>query len=290
VIYQTFGVPPGVSPEVDAAAAQAALAAATDAFTSSARYFISYPEDIKLYGLSWNTQLGRSGIAFQGEVTYREDHPFLMDDVELLFAALSPINAGLAATNQVRPGGAEFGEVMPGYIRLDSTQAQFTMTKIFGPGLGADQTVLLLEAAYQTISDFPDQNVLRMEGPGTYTSGNPIHTAPGGAHAGKEYERPEHFASDDSWGYRLVGRLDYFNAIGAWKLAPRFAWQHDVDGVSPGPGGNFIEDRTALTLGLNFAYQATWQVDFSYTNYGGADRWNLINDRDFVAANVKFSF
>jgi hypothetical protein len=213
-----------------------------------------------------------------------------MDDVELLFAALSPISAGLAATNQVRPGGAQFGEVMPGFIRLDSTQAQFTMTKVFGPGMGADQSVLLFEGAYQKVSDFPDQSVIRMEGPGTYTSGNPIHTMPGGAHAGKEYERPEHFASEDSWGYRLVGRLDYFNAFGAWKLSPRFAWAHDVDGVSPGPGGNFIEGRTALTLGINASYQATWQVDLSWTSYGGAGRWNLINDRDFVAANVKFSF
>jgi hypothetical protein len=243
VIYQTFGVPPGVSPEVDALAAQAATAAGTDAFTASMRYFFSFPEDIKLYGLSWNTQLGRSGIAFQGELTYRQDHPFMYDDVELLFAALSPINEGLALTNQIRPGGAQFGEEMEGFERLDSTQIQFTLTKIFGPGLGADQSVLLFEGAYQTIGDFPDQSVIRFEGPGTYTSGNPIHTAPGGAHAGKPYETEEHFASKDSWGYSLVGRMDFFNAIGAWQLSPRFGWQHDVDGVSPGPGGSFIEGR-----------------------------------------------
>ena len=121
------------------------------------------------------------------------------------------------------------------------------------------------------------------------TSGNPLNTSVG-AHVGKEWERPEHFADDFSWGYRLVSRLTYNNAIGAWSLAPRIAWQHDVEGVSPGPGGNFIEDRKAITLGVSARYQHTWEGDLSYTRYYGAGRHNLINDRDFIAANVKFSF
>jgi hypothetical protein len=136
----------------------------------------------------------------------------------------------------------------------------------------------------------PSKDELRYEGPGTYTSGNPIHSAPGGAHAGKPYEEAEHFADATSWGYRLAGRLDYLNALGAWNVSPRFGWQQDVNGVSPAPGCNFIERLNALTLGVNFNYQARWEVDFSYNMYDGADRWNLINDRDFIASSVKFSF
>ncbi|MBD3868576.1 MAG: DUF1302 family protein, partial [Acidobacteria bacterium] len=98
------------------------------------------------------------------------------------------------------------------------------------------------------------------------------------------------FADKTSWGYRLVGRMDFLNAIGAIALKPRFAWQHDVSGVSPGPGGNFIEDRMALTVGVSAEYQNTWSADLSYTRYMGAGRHNLINDRDFVGANVKYSF
>ena len=115
VIYQTFGVPPGVSPEVDALAAQAGQAAATDAYAATARYFIAYPEDIKLWGVSFNSQIATTGIALQGEVSYKQDSPYLVDDVELLFAALSPISAGLTAVNQVVPGGAGFNEGIPGY-------------------------------------------------------------------------------------------------------------------------------------------------------------------------------
>ena len=136
----------------------------------------------------------------------------------------------------------------------------------------------------------PSKDELRFEGPGTYTSGNPEMSLPTGLHPGKEAEAPEHFADDFSWGYRLAGRLTYNNAMGPWSLAPRFAWQHDVDGVTPGPGGSFIAGRQAATIGLQAGYQNAWQVDVSYTSFMGAGRWNLINDRDFFGCYLKYSF
>ena len=114
-VYAAFGVPPGVSPAVDAAAAGAAQAAATSIYAQTANWFTAYPEDIKLYGFSWNAQLGTSGVAFQGEVSHRQDAPYQADDVELLFAALSPISAGLAALNQLYPGGVGFETELQGY-------------------------------------------------------------------------------------------------------------------------------------------------------------------------------
>jgi len=289
-VYAALGVPPGVSPEADAAAAQAAQAGATSIYAQSANWFTAYPEDIKLYGFSWNAQLGTSGVAFQGEVSYRQDQPYQADDVELLFAALSPISAGLAATNQVAPGGVGFETEILGYRLLDSSQLQFTFTKIVSNILGADQAVFLGEFGFNKVWDMPSKDVLRFEGPGTYTSGNPIHEMPGGAHAGKPYEQPEHFADDFSAGYRLIGRLTYNNAIGAWSLAPRLAWSHDPYGNTPGPGGSFLEGRMALTAGVQASYQNAWQIDLSYTTYMGASRYNLINDRDFIGGFVKFSF
>ncbi len=289
-IYAFYKVPPGASATVDAAAASAGQAAATDFYASTARYFMAFPEDIRMYGLSWNATLGTSGIAFQGEISHQQDRPFLVDDVELLFASLSPISAGLRATNQAAPGGVGLSTEIPGYRLLDSTQIQFTLTKVLGPVLGSDQGTILIEPALTHISGMPSKSVLRFEGPGTYTSGNPIHAAAGGSHAGKAEEAAEHFADPTSWGYQLAGRLDYNNAFGSVNLSPRVAFQHDVSGVSPGPGGNFIKGRYAVTTGLTASYQNAWEVDFSYSNYGGAGRYNLINDRDFVAAVVKYSY
>lgn len=269
-------------------------------YAASAQYFLEYPEDIKLYGLSFNAQLGSSGIALQGEVSHRQDVPLQVDDVELLYAALSPlrllpplpqlaplIGLGnlLAATNQLGPYG--FDQEIQGYRRFDTTQVQMTGTKAFSHFLGADQFVLVAEAGWSKVHDLPDQNTLRLEAPGTYTSGNPIHTRPGLQPA---TEPASAFPTATAWGYVIAGRLDYNNAFGAVNLVPRFSFAQDVSGISPGPGGNFIEGRQALTVGLGFNYQINWEWDLSYTRFFGAGRHNLINDRDFLAANIKFSF
>ena len=93
-----------------------------------------------------------------------------------------------------------------------------------------------------------------------------------------------------AWGYVVAGRAEYNNAIGAVTMVPRFSFSQDVAGISPGPGGNFLEGRKGLTLGFGFQYRFNWELDLSYTSFFGADRYNLLNDRDFVAANVKYSF
>ena len=89
---------------------------------------------------------------------------------------------------------------------------------------------------------------------------------------------------------RFEAALPAGGQIGAWTVAPRLAWQHDVKGVTPGPGGSFIEGVKAYTFGIGFEYQNAWQVDLSYTDYFGAGRWNLINDRDFIGGFIKYSF
>lgn len=266
-------------------------------YAATAHYFFAYPEDIKLMGLSFNTQLGRTGIALQGEVTRRKDVPLQVDDVELLFAALTPLRLVtssaalaslgglLASTNQVGVYG--FSEEIVGYRKFDTTQAQMTGTKAFSRVLGADQLVLVLETGWSKVHDLPSQKVLRFEAPGTYTSGNIVHKQ-AGVQPGVEPSNA--FPTSSAWGYVLAGRLDYSKAIGAVNLSPRFSFAHDVHGISPGPGGNFLQDRRALTLGLGFQYRINLEVDLSYTSYSGADRYNLLRDRDFIAANIKYSF
>lgn len=269
-------------------------------YAGSAEYFLEYPEDIGLMGVSFNAQLGRSGIALQGEISRRTDVPLQVDDLELLYAALTPMRllpalpqlaplrafgGLLAATNQV--GAFGFEEEISGYRRFDTTQVQATATRIWSRVFGSDQFVLVVEGAWSKVHDLPDATVLRLEAPGTYTSGNPTHTLAGIQPA---TEAASAFPTDTSWGYVVAGRFDYNNAFGAVNLLPRFSWAHDVSGVSPGPGGNFIEGRKALTLGLGFQYQINWEWDLSYTRYAGAGRYNLLSDRDFLAANVKFSF
>ena len=283
----------------------------TDAFAKTAKYQVEYPEDIKLYGVSFNTVLPDSGIALQGEVSYRQDVPLQVDDLELLLATLEPLTIAkvLGATGNVPldPTYSQFDTVtpldiimnggnsiyIPGYQLLDVSQAQTTATKLFGPAFGADQFTMYGEVGVTYVHDMPDKDELRFDGPGTPVTGNPNHANPAyplASHPDKPSEPSSAFADDTSWGYRLVGKLDFNDAIGAITLSPRVAWLHDVSGTTPGPGGNFIEGRKAITLGLGANYQSTWSADLSYTDFFGASRYNLVNDRDFLALNIKYSF
>jgi hypothetical protein len=52
----------------------------------------------------------------------------------------------------------------------------------------------------------------------------------------------------------------------------------------------FIEDRKAITLGVDVDYLNTWGLDLSYAAFFGAGRSNLSRDRDFVSLSLSYSF
>ncbi len=264
--------------------------AVTTPSPTSAKYFMEYPEDIQLWGLSFNSNVGT--WALSGEVSYRPNLPLQMDDIELLLAAFTPLNPLIGApVLRFKSQLGEFGpgEFIQGWEEHKSWQAQATTLKMFGPNnfLRANQIVFIAEVGFNHVSDLPDKDFQRYNGPGTDTGGgadyltgdmrNPI-TETGG------------FADDFSWGYRMAARADYNNAIGPVTVSPRIAWAHDVSGTTPGPGGSFIDGRKQITVGVGFNYLQQWIFDFSYTNYSGGGKYNLLYDRDFYAASVRYSF
>lgn len=265
----------------------------TNANANSARYFAEYPEDIELYGFSFNTTLEQSGVALQGEVSYRPNAPLQIDDVELLFTALSPLNALIPQpVNRFisQLGTVGPGEYVRGWDRHEISQFQFTATKVIGPNnwFGADQIANVLEMGFTKVWDLPSPDVLRYQGDGTDTGGGPDYLT--GAFRNPQTLN-QGFPTQFSWGYRLAARADYNNAFGsAFTVSPRFAFNHDVNGITPGPGGNFLEDRRSLTVGVEANYLNEWSVDVSYTRFMGAGNFNLITDRDFVAFTARYAF
>ncbi len=266
--------------------------AITNTRPSSGRYFVEYPEDIQLYGISFNTNIP-GGVALQGELSYRPNMPLQFDDVELLFAALTPLNAlipapGLRFGSQLGTYGV--GEEIRGWERHEVSQLQFTATKLFGPGnfLNANQIAVVGEIGGTKVWDLPSRDLLRYEGDGTNTGGGPdVNTGALRNPVTQIGGYPTQF----SWGYRLAARADYNNAFGSpFTLSPRVAFNHDVNGTTPGPGGNFIQGRKSITAGIEAVYLNDWAFDLAYTNFYGAGVFNNIADRDFVTLSVKYSF
>ena len=272
---------------------------------NTAGLIVEYPEDIQLYGFSFNTSLP-GGIAWQGELSYRPNAPMQIDDVEILFATLTPINQALQAGGAPpatyfvsQLGSYNPGAYVRGYTENQQTQLQMTFTKVFAQAWGADQISLVGEFGMTDIN--LDDN-LRYEGEGTDTGGgcDLADVYPQAAFPSTLFTQPGclrnpqtqigGFPTDFAWGYRLAARADY-NSVGgsAWNILPRLAFAHDVNGTSPA-GGNFMEDRMAVTAGVNVNYLGEWFFDVAYTTFFGAEDFNQIHDRDFVSLSVQYSF
>ena len=103
------------------------------------------------------------------------------------------------------------------------------------------------------------------------------------------YCEDDGFTTANSWGYRLRAVWDYPNAFLGVNLQPNLAWSHDVEGYSPGPGGNFEEDRKAISVGLNADYQNTYTMNLSYTDFFEG-KYSTQDDRDFVALSFGVNF
>lgn len=272
---------------------------------SSGRFFVEYPEDIQMFGLSWNTTLP-GGVAWQGEISHRPNAPLQVDDVELLFAALSPLNPFIPAPAldfNSQLGQFALGQEVRGWREHEVSQLQMTFTKAFAEVLGANQIAVVAEVGATEVWDLPDQSELRYEGEGTDTGGGcdvgAVNAAGGFAGAGallfgcgrNPLTQTGGFPTAFSWGYRLAARADYSSAFGTpLTLSPRVAFNHDVSGITPGPGGNFLEDRKSLTLGVEANYLNQVIFDLSYTQFMGAEKFNQIHDRDFASFTVKYSF
>lgn len=253
-------------------------------YAASSTYFVDYPEDIDLIGSSFNTSVGSSGLALQGELSYRPNQPLQIDDVELVYAGLSPVNPAVFGQGQLGTFG--FNEEIEGFRREDVLQAQMTASQVFGPNLGADSLFMAGEIGATWVPGLPSQDELRFEGPGTFTSANPFFTAVGVQPA----TQVGGFATPFSWGYRLLARADYLGAIGPVNLAPQLAFAHDVSGTTPLPLGNFVENRRAVTLSLQADYLNALRGEIAYTNFSGARGFNLLGDRDFVSLSLSYSF
>jgi hypothetical protein len=279
-------------------------------------YFAQYVENLQTFALSFNTQLGKTGLTWQGEVDYRHDTPLQYDGSEVVFATGTPFEAALlplqGATlpgvctaafptltdcGQLAKNHVPYGpnEIVQGWGRYDVWQASTAITYSLPPMLGARQFLLIAEAGLTYIPGLPNKtsggpngNGLLIAGTGNNLPGNVAVASAAGASGGAT-EPLDRFATSTSWGYVAVAQLEYPSLIGAWNMKPQISWQQDVSGTSP-LGGNFVQGRKTLGLSVNFNLQNRWDIGASYATYSGGGQWNQLRDRDWVSATLKYSF
>lgn len=284
-----------------------------------ATYFAEYPENIRLMGFSFNTQ-GPFGVALQGEYSYRPNQPLQYSTPELLLAALGApnLNTGFQQLPAPAPVGATAAALVPdgtfnrGWDRVKMSQFQMTGTKSIPSILGAEQLVLVGEFGYTKYHGL-SQNV-KYNGAAVYLPAVLLGAQATQSGATSASVQQTGFITESSYGYRLVGRMEFANAFLGGNFAPRIAFNHDVKGVSQ----TFNEGVKSLSVGANFDYQRKLSVDISYNNFFGGRTYcgadvvaptqtslapqvalqganfcssaNPVKDRDFVSLVVSYSF
>jgi len=260
---------------------------------ANSSYFVEYPEDIRLYGLSFSTTLP-TGTAWSGEFSYRPNAPVQLNTTDILFSGLTPLNPNVSVL-QGRPG-----EDQHGYRRKEVSQLQTTFTHFFDQVMGAERLTVVGEVGWTHVGGLESTSKARYGrdpsyGPGPLPGGQcqALNASTLGA-AGPQnnvnrYCENDGFTTTDSWGYRARAIWDYNSVFAGVNLKPNIAWSHDVSGYSPGPGGNFEEGRKAVSLGLDAEYQNTYTASLAYTNFFDG-KYTTVDDRDFVALSFGVNF
>ena len=319
----------------------------------TAQVVIEYPEDIQMYGVSFNTTLG--DWAYSGEFAYRPNLPVQIHTVDLLYAAVGPsfpnvdYNLGAAVLPSSRSAAPDFtsvyrgvkhrtgagantfgyapGETILGYERQKVGQFGHTFLKTIGGDnpIEASQITLLFESGFTYVFDMPGldelqfqgaetnthishggdgtrgisprdltgQNLIADDGDGCAGTANPVTSAtavnPRCLRQNPTAQDTSGFGDDFSYGYRAIMLTRYDSALFGANLEGLFGFFHDVGGVTPGIGGNFVEGRKQALLGLRFDYLSKWVGEIRHTWFTGSNI-DSSSDRDNLLMFVGYQF
>ena len=285
-----------------------------------------YPEDIELWGISFNTTIGDWGV--QGEFTYRPNMPFQTDTDQQTIAAAGSgqcsgsvgfgdalggnnalgVSLNNLSTSPLQPGFdvatncniGNIGQSNPAFVREEmftfqiGTTATYTNSNPLIDFLGADIGILVTEFGLVHVPDVPDE-VTNTGGAqdrfyrfqNVCVSGTDLPL--GGVLALDN--RAGCRATETSYGVVLLTRLDYNNAFGsAWTISPQISYRHDLEGFTPAPVSNFSEDRKTLGLSISANYQNQWRLTAGYTDFMGKEKYHRNLDQDFVSISASYSF
>ena len=293
------------------------------------RLALDFPEDIQLYGFSFNTTVG--DLALSGEYSYRSNLPVQIQSVDLIYAALQPafpendIDLGIATIpgrrsavpdyfhtlfrNQPVDADGTMGGVanyyIPGFERQKVHQLQFTLLNTFGGAnwFNASQIIAIFEFGGTLFPDMPSLDQLQFNGAETNTH---FSVGANGTSNGSDSadftvcddscrQNPtaapvDHFPTEFSWGYRAVALFRYQNALFGANIEPLLGVFHDVKGIAPGVGQNFSEGNMEILTGLRFDYLNKWVGEVRLTTFTGGSDHNANSDRDNLMAFVGYNF
>lgn len=267
-------------PRVLANFAQAAGGVATIDVANQVNARREYAEDIRMYGLSFNTTVGNASVF--GELAYRPNLPIGIAATNDLLGDLLTLAPQLAGGGRVNIGGqqVQLGDQIHNYTRVEAFNTSLGTIYNFGPSLGFDSLFGIAELASEHLRgdslQYESRNGTRYysgRGNGSYIFG---------------YDRDDQ-VNKNAYGYTLMMSGTWNDVYAGVNLSPFAVFKHDFEGNSH-QTGNFIEGRKAYTVGMRASYLNSLEAEIQYTEFYGAGQNNVARDRDNIGLNVKYSF
>jgi Protein of unknown function (DUF1302) len=292
---------------------------------NSLSLFLEYPENIDVWGFSFNTTIGGWGL--QGEMTFRPDAPFQADTDQLTIAAVTQecafgaggnltllgfqaLETTGAKCNPNQVGNADIHGILHNemYTAQIGTTATFTGSDWNVDLVGADLGILVTEIGAVYVPGVEDTWVDKHPlvqtpglpagfntyiGPAQYQntgcqgSDLPLGGLLGLDHKTSKQCRPTNFSS----GLVVLYRLDYNNAFDTgFTISPQIVYTYDFAGTTPAPYGNYLKDRQAISLGITGTLNNNFTIGASYVNFFGGHIENKSKDQDFASITASYSF
>lgn len=261
--------------------ARAAGGIATIDVANSVNARRQYVEDIRMYGFSFNTNLGDASVF--GELTYRPNLPIGVAATNDLLGDLLRQAPQVVQGQQVNIGGQplQLGDEIHNYERVEAYNASLGTIYNFGPSLGFDALTGVAELASEHLRG-SDLKYTAFDGSTRYYSGRGDSSYTFGY--GRSYQ-----VNKNAYGYTLVLSGTWNDVFAGVNLSPFVVYRDDFEGNSY-QTGRFIEGRKAYTLGIKAAYMNSLDAELQYTEFSGGGNNNAVRDRDNIGFNVKYSF
>jgi len=240
-----------------------------------------YAEDIRMYGMSFNTTLGEASVF--GELAYRPNMPIGISATNDLLADLLSQAALLADGRTVNIGGkdVQITDRIHNSERVEVFNTSLGTIYNFGPTLSFDSLFGVAELASEHLRGsnlhYTDHNGSTLyyagRGNGAYVTG---------------FSRDDH-VNKNAYGYTLLLSGTWNDVYAGVNVSPFIVYKDDFEGNSH-QTGNFVEGRKAYTLGVKANYLNSLEAELQYTEFYGAGQSNVSRDRDNIGVNVKYSF
>lgn len=242
-----------------------------------------YIEDIRMYGLSFNTTLDETSVF--GELAYRPNLPIGIATTNDLLAQVLGQATQIALGQNVQVGGQTVGlnssRELHNSERVEAINTSLGAIHNFGPQLSFDSLFGVAELASEHYRG-SDLQYTDYKGVTRYYAGRQNSSYAGGADRDSQINK-------NAYGYTLLLSGTWNDVYAGVNLSPYAVYKSDFEGNSS-QTGNFIEGRQAYTLGLRASYLSSLEAELAYTEYYGAGQDNSGRDRDNVGVNVKYSF